>query len=85
MFYGDAEKPAVLRAIGAEEASMVVIALDDHQVMGQLISSIRANFPQLTILARGHNLDHCEKLKSLGADVVVSETWKPASSLPASL
>ena len=81
MFYGEAERPAVLKAMGAEGARLVIIALDDHEVTEQLVSTLRNNFPELAVLARGHNRERCERLKALGADVVVSETLETSIEL----
>jgi len=81
VFFGDAERPAVLKAMGAENARIAIIALDDHDVTEQLVATLRANFPKLAIFARGHNRARCEKLKSLGVDVVVSETLETSIEL----
>lgn len=81
VFFGDAERPAVLKAMGAENARIAIIALDDHDVTEQLVATLRANFPKLSIFARGHNRARCEKLKSLGVDVAVSETLETSIEL----
>ena len=81
VFFGDAERPAVLKAMGAENARIAIIALDDHVVTEQLVATLRANFPKLSIFARGHNRARCEKLKSLGVDVAVSETLETSIEL----
>jgi len=81
VFFGDAERPAVLKALGAEKARIAIIALDDYEVTEQLVATLRDNFPNLTVLARGHNRARCEKLKSLGVDVAVSETLETSIEL----
>jgi len=81
VFFGDAERPAVLKAMGAENARIAIIALDDHDVTEHLVATLQANFPNLAIFARGHNRARCEKLKSLGVDVAVSETLETSIEL----
>ena len=81
VFFGDAERPAVLKALGAESARIAIIALDDHEVTEKLVATLRANFPKLSVIARGHNRARCEKLKSLGVDVAVSETLETSIEL----
>jgi len=81
VFFGDAERPAVLKAMGADGAHMAIIALDDHEVAEQLVTTLRENFPELVILARGHNRERCERLRTLGADVIVSETLEASIEL----
>ena len=81
VFFGDAERPAVLKALGAEGARMAVIALDDEEVTEGLVTTLRENFPDLSILARGQNRERCQRLRSLGADAVVSETLETSLEL----
>jgi len=81
VFYGDAERPAVLEAMGAKSARLAIIALDDHEVTEQLVSTLQTNFPDLAILARGRDRERCEKLKALGVDVAVSETLETSLEL----
>jgi len=81
VFYGDAERPAVLKTMGAEEARIAIIALDDFEVTEQLASTLKDNFPELAVLARGHSREQCERLKALGVDVVVSDTLETSMEL----
>ncbi|MBL6934063.1 MAG: cation:proton antiporter [Alphaproteobacteria bacterium] len=81
VFFGDAERPAVLKAMGTEWARIAIVALDDCEVTEQLVSTLRGSFPELVILARGHDRKRCERLKILGADVTVSETLEASIEL----
>jgi len=81
VFYGDAERPGVLKALGGEKATLAIIAMNDHGVTEQLVSVLRHNFPQLAIFARGHNQQRCQRLKTLGVDVAVSETLEASIEL----
>jgi monovalent cation:proton antiporter-2 (CPA2) family protein len=81
VYYGDAESPAVLKAMNIETAHIAIIALDDHNVAEHIVTALHENFPQLVVLARGHNSERCETLKTLGADVAVSETLETSIEL----
>ncbi len=81
VFFGDAERPSVLKAMGVEEAHTAIIALDNQEVTEQLVSTLRENFPSLVIYALGRNRTHCERLRALGADMVVSETLEASLEL----
>ncbi|CCQ74883.1 monovalent cation:proton antiporter-2 (CPA2) family protein [Magnetospira sp. QH-2] len=81
VFYGDAEQTMVLRTLGLDQARTAIVALDDRQVAERLVTTLRQNFPDLTILARGHNAERCRKLRQLGANVAVSETLETSIEL----
>lgn len=77
-FYGDALRPDLLEAAGAERAVVMVIAIDDAERALELSAIVRHRFPNLTVLARGANAVVCEQLTSAGADRAYSETFETA-------
>lgn len=77
-FYGDALRPDLLEAAGADRAIVMVIAIDDTERALELAGIVRHRFPNLTILARGANSLACEQLIALGADRAYSETFESA-------
>ncbi|HKX57322.1 MAG TPA: monovalent cation:proton antiporter-2 (CPA2) family protein, partial [Xanthomonadales bacterium] len=54
VFYGDPSRLDLLRAAGAENARLLIVALDDREKAVALVESARANFPHLRILARAY-------------------------------
>ncbi len=76
--YGDALRPDLLEAAGAERAVVMVIAIDDAERALELSAIVRHRFPNLTVLARGANASVCEQLTSAGADRAYSETFETA-------
>jgi monovalent cation:proton antiporter-2 (CPA2) family protein len=74
IFYGDARRPEVLRAVGVKDADLVVVTVDDSKAAGDIVAALHQAYPDVTILARGHDADHCRKLRKLGATIAVSET-----------
>jgi len=81
VFYGDARQPDVLVSLGVGEAGLVIVTVDDFNATDQIILSLHRTFPQLDILARGHNLEHCKQLKRDGAWLVVSENLEASLAL----
>lgn len=81
VFYGGEDMFAVLKQMGVEAASIVIIALENREIAEQIVSTLRENFPELMILVSGHDFKGCEKLKALGADVVISETLETSIDL----
>ena len=78
VFYGDASRVQLLQAAGAENARMLVIAIDDRAKAVQMVQSARQFFPHLKTLARAYDRSHAYELMDAGADVVTRETFGSA-------
>ena len=81
IFYGDARRPEVLRAIGAADADLVIVTVDDFEATENIVTALHQAYPDLTILARGHDADQCRTLRKLGARIAVSETLEASLEL----
>lgn len=79
VFYGDASRLDLLHAAGAEQAKLIVIAIDDREKIVQTIELVHKHFPHLKILARALDRRHAYELIRQGVDVIERETF--ASSL----
>ncbi len=73
VFYGDATRHDLLRAAGAEEARLLVIALDDDAKVMELVEVAHKHFPQLTIFARASGRIQAYKLIDAGVEHVYRE------------
>lgn len=80
-YFGDASRPELLHRAGIEEASLLVIAIDDRHEALQLVSHCKRHYPQLILLVRAFDRAHGYELKEAGADAIVSETYLSALSL----
>jgi monovalent cation:proton antiporter-2 (CPA2) family protein len=78
VFYGDASRVQLLQAAGAEEARLLVIAIDDREKAVQMVRAARQFFPGLKTLARAYDRSHAYELMDAGADVVTRETFGSA-------
>ncbi len=81
VFYGDARQPDVLQSLGVSEAGLIIVTVDDFQATEQVVASLRRAFPKLDILARGHDMDHCQSLREQGASLAVSENLEASIAL----
>ncbi|WP_349432652.1 monovalent cation:proton antiporter-2 (CPA2) family protein [Methylomarinum sp. Ch1-1] len=81
VYYGDASRLKVLKAAGADRASMLIVALDNIEHAERLVAVVRQNYPKLPIHVRGRSLSHCEVLLSHGANTAVSETLEASLRL----
>jgi monovalent cation:proton antiporter-2 (CPA2) family protein len=78
VFYGDASRDELLRAAGAENARLLVIAIDDREKAIKMALTARMHFPHLKILARAIDRRHAYELIRAGADVIRRETFGSA-------
>jgi monovalent cation:proton antiporter-2 (CPA2) family protein len=79
LYSGDASRLDMLRAAGAAQAKVLVIAVDDADASVRIAELARRHFPNLRILARARNRQHAFRLIETG----VTEIWREtlASSL----
>ncbi|MFL6673401.1 MAG: glutathione-regulated potassium-efflux system protein KefC [Massilia sp.] len=78
VYYGDATRTDLLRAAGAEHARALVLAIDDIDDSLALVDAVRAEFPQLPILARARNITHYYQLLDRGVSIIERETFESA-------
>ncbi len=83
IYYADASRPDLLRAAGAEQARVLVVAVDDAETTTRIARMARDQFPQLKVFARARNRHHAWQLMELGVEAVVRETF--AASMEMSL
>ena len=81
VFYGDAARLELLRAAGAEQARLFVLAIDDVDASIETAQALREHFPDLRIVARARNRQHAHALMRLGVHHVFRELY--GSSLEA--
>jgi voltage-gated potassium channel Kch len=74
VFYGDASRLDLLRAAGAESASVMIIALDDPERILELVETAHKHFPHLKVLSRAIGRTHAYELLEAGLDTVYRET-----------
>jgi CPA2 family monovalent cation:H+ antiporter-2/glutathione-regulated potassium-efflux system protein KefB len=75
VFYGDPAREEVMRAAGAEDAKVLVIALEDMDEALNVARMARRKFPHLKIFARARNRRHVHLLMACGVESIVRETF----------
>ena len=81
VFYGDPTRLDLLRAAGAEHASVLVIALADMEKTVRIVDLARREFPHLKILARARNRFHVHQLMDRKVEKVVRDTYHSSLKL----
>jgi monovalent cation:proton antiporter-2 (CPA2) family protein len=74
VFYGDASRPDLLRAAGAEDAELLLIAVGDVEVTERILEAARTHFPHLQIMSCARGRPEAYELLDHGLDHVYRET-----------
>lgn len=72
-YYGDATRPQLLKAAGAEDAKLIVLAIDDEAECMEIIEICRKHFPHLKIFARACSRHHAYELHEAGVKFYVEQ------------
>ncbi|MEX0914680.1 MAG: cation:proton antiporter, partial [Wenzhouxiangellaceae bacterium] len=75
VFYGNATNLDVLRAAGAEHASLFVLTISDIDISIMTAQMVKRHFPNLRVHARARNRTHALELRAMGVDYVIREAW----------
>ncbi len=81
IYYGDASRLELLEAAGAEDASAIVVAVDDVEASLRIVRIVKGNFPHLKIYARARNRRHAYLLMDLGVSIFRRETFESSVEL----
>jgi glutathione-regulated potassium-efflux system protein KefB len=70
IYYGDPAQPALLRAAGAGNVRVFVVAIEDVAANLQAVRTLRRLYPGARVLARARNRRHAWELMDLGAEEI---------------
>lgn len=79
--YGDSRRLDLLKALGLEQASLLVVAVDNAEVALQIVAQVRHLCTQLPILVRTRDDSHLQELLDAGATEVVPEVLESSLML----
>lgn len=85
VYYGDAGRAVVLKAVGIQRAQCMVIAHSDQKSAMAAIAAARSVNPTLPIIARAHSVEQVMKLEAQGANLAVAEMMETSLQLGAAL
>lgn len=83
VFVGDASRGELLRHLGLDDASAIVLTMDHGPATLRAVQSIRREWPRLPILARARDERHALALREAGADTAIPEALESALQLAA--
>jgi CPA2 family monovalent cation:H+ antiporter-2/glutathione-regulated potassium-efflux system ancillary protein KefC/glutathione-regulated potassium-efflux system protein KefB len=83
VFYGDASRHDLLKAAGAEEARLLIIAVDNPDKTLEIVETVKKHFPHLKMMARTHSWNDSYEILDAGVKAVYRETLDSALRLAA--
>jgi CPA2 family monovalent cation:H+ antiporter-2 len=81
VFFGNAERPELLRQVHADTAPAIVLTMDHPASALQAVRGIRREFPHARLFVRSRDEKHARTLRLAGASVVVPETFEASLQL----
>jgi glutathione-regulated potassium-efflux system protein KefB len=84
VYYGDIGDLHLLEAAGVQHARLIVLTIDNTATKIRVISHLRSNYPQLSIITRARDLKTAGELLGAGATKAVPEAIESSLMLGAS-
>ena len=78
VYYGDGTRLDILRAAGAENASMILVCVDRKDAASRIVELIKSEFPLAKVHVRAFDRGHAIELVKLGADYQMREVFESA-------
>jgi len=85
VYYGDMTRPELLQRLDLDSARALVVTIDNRAVADALVTTARAERPDLLIVARARDANHAAHLYNIGATDAVPETIEASLQLGESL
>ena len=79
--YGDAARGDALSRLGVDQASAVVLTMDEPVLAQRLVGKLRGEHPDLLIVARARDTDHAAAMYRAGASHAVPENLESSLQL----
>jgi CPA2 family monovalent cation:H+ antiporter-2 len=79
--FGDAAHGHALERLGADNATAVILTMDEPVAAQRLVKKLRGQYPALPIIARARDASHAAQLYRVGASHAVPETLESSLQL----
>lgn len=81
VYYGDASRKDLLRAAGGEQATLLIVAVDEPERAMRIVDTAQRSFPHLKILVRAIDRSHAYRLIAANVTGLRRETFHSALKL----
>jgi CPA2 family monovalent cation:H+ antiporter-2 len=78
LYFGDGTRRDVLRAAGAEQASIICVCVGNPQLANRIVDLVMAEFPNAKVFVRSWDRAHTLELIGKGVDYEIRETYESA-------
>jgi voltage-gated potassium channel Kch len=75
VYYGDASEMEILKLAGANEARLLVIAIDNPEKSMEMVKKVKKYFPQLKVLVRVRNRHYAYEMINEGVNEIYRENF----------
>ena len=79
--FGDAARGDALERLGVQDATAVVLTMDEPVLAERLVRKLRSDYPELLIVARARDIAHAAELYRAGASHAVPEALEATLQL----
>lgn len=77
-YFGDISRLDLLEVAGAPKAKILILAVDEMQIAHDAVQKVKQQFPQLQVFVRCKGRNDYFEFKSLGAEIVIRESFLSA-------
>lgn len=81
VMFGDARKMELWNRLNINEATAAVLTIDDFNVTGSIVKTLRQKWPLIPIVVRIRDIHHVSEYYEAGATIVVPETLESSLKL----
>ena len=81
VYFGDASRVDILHAAGAEQARLLIVAVDNPEMGLAIVDIANNHFPHLTILSRVKNIAHAMEMRKRDVNLIQYESTESALRL----
>lgn len=74
-YFGDATRPDLLKAAGIDEASLLIITIDNPEQTTKLVKYVKEHHPELHVIARAFDNNHVYDLWASGCRDIIRENY----------
>lgn len=74
-YFGDPTRPELLQAAGLSKARVLVVCVDDKNSAVKLVRYAKRQRPDISVVARAHDMMHVFELYEAGADHIIREVF----------